>query len=940
MRSVVVLFCSACAALLGRADVLRYVPTGSAPVAFDTTATGTGGQNQRPKTDSIRNICDFQTDGTLKPTGSGDICTINAQLVATNGTLTIDLSDFSFTSGATRTLHLVGGVYCGSNSTFVVTGADAVLFGYMLNGSTYYYSVVNIPHVNLNGATLTLEKDVTLFALPPKAQQDWTILKNTNINLQEDNALSGLYVDNVFTWTGGSLSMGARNPFPAGLTVRVTGGAVYSYPTAPMTFITEGGHKYCDYTSRGGFSGANVDCDFELSASATLSAQLRGQTFRGRISGAGTVSLTGYRMSGSPTVFDGIVDTTGPVQIAIQGFDPKATYAEYIFNDIAFTNAGALTTTAASTNIVIRFRGAVGPSFKTASFQPWVPGAAHASFDLAAGVTARFGSVLAGGVQLTGDGSALIGGIAEGALVKVPSTMSVRQDPSVEGAILRRQEPGELDFTYYGCVGAFRLADHAGETVDILGGSVLVPTNCTATVNVIGNGSAKLVADGADWRQDTNILSWVSGANPNTISNLYVVEGATKEAGPDLAEVGYTTNTSYNTFWVSDWMDCREGVTPSYKLLNARQFEAGAGKAPQFYSSVYLEAKPFGTTDRYYITARTETGNLSRRLQFKQSNGAAIATRDVGFAVVVFGSQNGGGAAVLSDEWVDHGVSTRYFGRKKGIGNSILTNGNVKVWLDGRSVDPTVARFNGGWQVVSLQPPEKAQIKGIGFGVVFTGTGTDAGGQNYAEILLFKNPLTDVQRVTLERQLAKKWGISTYADGGEVPAVTVTGAGSLSVKGEVEADLEDFAGTLNLAGDTVALSAATNVTVTGRGTVFATTQQGVPKAFDPLFEGLLSLAFDGPLTFDVDNRQTAALNAIRAEPALVDVGAATNVVVRNAGTGCEPLVDLVTAGGFATPPTWRLSSSEGFTHKMRLDASDPTALRLKISCRGTVLVIR
>ena len=45
--------------------------------------------------------------------------------VATNGTLTIDCTQFAFTAGETKTLHLAGGVYCGTAGVLAVRGAEA-----------------------------------------------------------------------------------------------------------------------------------------------------------------------------------------------------------------------------------------------------------------------------------------------------------------------------------------------------------------------------------------------------------------------------------------------------------------------------------------------------------------------------------------------------------------------------------------------------------------------------------------------------------------------------------------------------------------------------------------------------------------------------------------------------------------------------------------------
>lgn len=124
----VLALCAACAVpQAGRAHNLETFPEGADPVVLNTQDAQ---RNVRGKAGSVVSQFVFQGDGVLRPTGSGAVCTVNVTPVATNGTLTIDCTQFAFTAGETKTLHLAGGVYCGTAGVLAVRGAEVVKAGY------------------------------------------------------------------------------------------------------------------------------------------------------------------------------------------------------------------------------------------------------------------------------------------------------------------------------------------------------------------------------------------------------------------------------------------------------------------------------------------------------------------------------------------------------------------------------------------------------------------------------------------------------------------------------------------------------------------------------------------------------------------------------------------------------------------------------------------
>lgn len=148
----------------------------------------------------------------------------------------------------------------------------------------------------------------------------------------------------------------------------------------------------------------------------------------------------------------------------------------------------------------------------------------------------------------------------------------------------------------------------------------------------------------------------------------------------------------------------------------------------------------------------------TRRMSFKSN----LTTK---FLVMVFGSQDGGGNAIVTQASLGRGGEPDVGGTNMEASAPVMTNEIFKtghVWLDGEGIDPTATGFDGGWQIVSVKLAADANsnkglaVKGLG---ARANESKDSGGQNYAEVLLFDQVLTDDQRRTVESYLARKWGL-------------------------------------------------------------------------------------------------------------------------------------------------------------------------------------
>ncbi len=151
--------------------------------------------------------------------------------------------------------------------------------------------------------------------------------------------------------------------------------------------------------------------------------------------------------------------------------------------------------------------------------------------------------------------------------------------------------------------------------------------------------------------------------------------------------------------------------------------------------------------------------------------------------VMVFGSEHGGGRCIFGgynghagtavdsthnpkcgDHFLrtgsDYGVGNGIFQAKiEGSGKNATTN-LYETWVNGTSVICTNTPMSGSWDVISFHTD-----KAGGDGRAFRNIGcpddtTKAGGQDYAEFLVYSNKLTTAERMILEHYLASKWGLT------------------------------------------------------------------------------------------------------------------------------------------------------------------------------------
>lgn len=513
-----------------------------------------------------------------------------------------------------------------------------------------------------------------------------------------------------------------------------------------------------------------VSNDIVLAESASLKAGLRVVTFEGSVSGAAG-SLIDITSSGDQnycrTWFK------GPVSVTTFRRQPTKSKAGAQF-DVSFfdTFAGDLTITA--TNLVVSF-----------SSQADV-GALTGAADLPDDESSAYPVVLA----------------KEGSSVSIAG--------STGNWWLTVERPGTI-VTYGGVPyrfdGVIRVLFHDGKPVavpaelkiDVSAAGTLDLTDAPAGIPVRIAAEARAV-----YTLGIDPMLWLDAAAVGSVSNLYVDSAVVGHEDKVVPAVPYVTPDGRSLYWDTEpvdghyplterWNDRRPERTENYAYQNRHRTND-----KKLYAFVYPYRVLGGLNGMDYVSCATtnEANSSTRRMVFPSS----IYPRCV---VMVFGSQNGGGNAILGHSKLGRGGAPDETWKNRSYADPIYTNEtiNADVWLDGEKVaDPTKTGFNGGWQVVTIDFKAQTGISGLGFREASKAQ-NEAGGQNYAEVLFFEKSLTDDQRVKVENYLARKWGLASSYKG--VPpaayAVNAYGDGEVVLDGVTVQASGAFSGKVTLA---------------------------------------------------------------------------------------------------------------------------------------------
>ena len=362
---------------------------------------------------------------------------------------------------------------------------------------------------------------------------------------------------------------------------------------------------------------------------------------------------------------------------------------------------------------------------------------------------------------------------------------------NLEGVLVPAASGGEIAF------GGLLKLGNIGTTfssVALLEGAVLTDTTIDSGVKISGEG--RVVHEGTSWKE--KVALWVDSTD--TTSFVYV--------GDECSDWTDSSKTAYNSFsLISQWKDCRPDHDV-YRFRNTRYKTTTAISSRS--ANVYPCDDDSLLLNGHHTVSMWHNGASStRRINIVETaNLNSQSPITAAYAIMVFGAQSGGGAALLA-------TSDGYFARtpgfdktNAGIGsdNPISNASEFDVHINGgAAVSATSTGLSNGWQIVSMDA-KKQKIYGLGARQLGTGdegssTASDAGFQRYAEVMLFTESPTELERMVAEEYLSAKWGLPcAHSNTRESVALTLGLSGAPSGSALVEYPADDIprAFTINL----------------------------------------------------------------------------------------------------------------------------------------------
>ena len=511
--------------------------------------------------------------------------------------------------------------------------------------------------------------------------------------------------------------------------------------------------------------------------------------------------------------------------------------------------------------------------------------------------------------------------------------------------------------------------------VGYVGGSgKVIACDGTSRVGFVGAEAEVVVNDGTLTLGDETLLGakpalWFDASDLSTYAPLYKAgyQAGYHEPsyllGPDKPAGVYTNDFPL----VEKWYDKRPEQRLNF-FWNDRWKYDNNTFYPQYYPYIIpngLNGKPIlscgshntsltAEWGQYGDPTRSNTHQEQRRMHLMQdppegvvAEGHAVYVRS---CVMVFGSEHGGGRCIFggyngntgtavdnthnpkcSDHFLrtgsGYGVENGIF-QAKGSGASATL---YETWVNGTSVVCTNTPMSGSWDVISFNT-DNADTSGRAFrNIGCPDDTTKAGGQDYAEFLVFTNKLTAVERMILESYLAVKWGLTGKQ--AESPGTITLGANAAVIGSQ-----PGIVGTgswTTRTNDYVTLDGAFTGTIGGAGHLTAATGAQAPK-LAPSFAGSLTVS-GGDLAFTYANGAfTPALVAADADLAFP---AAQTVTVTTGGALAAGDYVLVSGKTLTGLTDCTLSHNIGHGMKAKLVRTE-SALVLRIIPSGMTMIFR
>ena len=706
---------------------------------------------------------------TVSVTKKNGLYTVKNLISAMAGTVTVDLS-----ACADAPVLFTKDFRANASGHVIFTGGTKVLLGsatppVLTDGATvppkFGFAALEGP----DGFTVTFT-NAALLAVAMPANVSWSVAPGANILVVPENGLAPILGSgDAISLTDFDVNMISTNAFPASSTVTVPAGRTLSLKAMDFNAST-----WAISSKASQFPQNFVLAD---ETSMLLSRSTVGARLSGVISGSG--SLRVYETFGGNTILCRANTFTGPI---ILDSPENATLSSFSLelNENASLLGGNEIRIYGRNAVDIRGNQTLARVIgETENSRVRLCSKSSVTINGLSGIV----SVVKYVSTVSGSLSATLAGADEGAVfcyeegefpVEISDSIAV---PRVD----IRRTPAAGTTTVYALFGE----DKAGllpkwAEDDAL--DVLANAGTSVNVPIARNEVALAVADGAKATVErisvdiaTEAYFWLDASV--AASAIAVTNGSGEAVSP----------------YVQEWMDCRSGHASPF-LFNYRCYHNSDRSTEKFYYEEVLTTQPKYGTEMLNGLTVMDLSTDSRRL-LSACNGKYSWLTDAKFCVMVFGSSAGGGKALLAT--TDGAFSRGTSASNKDYDDPTLpitTNGAVNVWLNGTKVDPSKTGLSGAWDIVSVDTA-KLNVNGLGFG----GTGiSDAPGRaKYAEVIFFNRVLSDAERVSVERYLAKKWGLQYAADLGHV---TLFGSGTVELSGTIPLS-GGFAGSLEMADD-------------------------------------------------------------------------------------------------------------------------------------------
>jgi len=391
-----------------------------------------------------------------------------------------------------------------------------------------------------------------------------------------------------------------------------------------------------------------------------------------------------------------------------------------------------------------------------------------------------------------------------------------------------------------------------------------------------------------------------------------------------LANASLNFHTNGYPFLVG-WEDARTGTSGTYLRTN--------NLWPNGTFDYQSRRLPFAVTNglngHTYISmgqAKTASAsNENRYFSFWTGGTDDRSAADTGtatefacpYAIMVFGSQNGGGKAILgSKNGNGNGILARYPVTTSGEWIDSTCAKGYSLYVDGTNSPPSKTTPNGDWQIVSLDMTGTNTVMAYMGAYRLDSSSYQIGGQNYAEVMFFSEKPTNSDRFACERYLAEKWGLTATWRHWSEDELTLSGNGRLYLKDIESSHVDDlqcdtitvsgsFAGTINVPPDrTMVIAPGANLsgaTITNAGTIVSSDFRNLPS-FAANYAG--TLTGGGRMAFTIDSSVSTTMAAdaiaINREIILDDTCHVTVTIANKAPGGIYTLLSATSLTGGTT----------------------------------------